>query len=137
MDKYINREALIDWLKRIPLKDLSDGLGLCRVIMEDDFKKAIKEMPEGIIEDVAPVRYGRRDEEVKDYPPYLDYPKPYKPQTNADRIRAMSDEKLAKMLTVLVGGFSCLECREIEEGECYMKCEERCLEWLKQPAEGE
>ena len=39
MGKYIDREALVDWLKRIPLKDLSDGLGLCRVIMEDDFKK--------------------------------------------------------------------------------------------------
>lgn len=30
--------------------------------------------------------------EVKDYPPYLDYPKPRKTKTNADRIRAMSDE---------------------------------------------
>ncbi len=59
MAKYIDREALIKWLKRIPLKDLSDGLGLCRVIMEDDFKKAIKKMPKGIIVDVAPVRYGR------------------------------------------------------------------------------
>ena len=55
---YIDREALIKWLKRIPLKDLSDGLGLCRVIMEDDFKKAIKKMPKGIIVDVSPVRYG-------------------------------------------------------------------------------
>ena len=54
MAKYIDREALIEWLKRIPLKDLSDGLGLCRVIMEDDFKKAIKKMPKGIIVDVAP-----------------------------------------------------------------------------------
>ena len=32
--------------------------------------------------------------EVKNYPPYLDYPKPYKPQTNADRIRSMSDDEL-------------------------------------------
>ena len=55
MAKYIDREALIEWLKRIPLKDLSDGRGLCRVIMEDDFKKAIKKMPKGIIVDVAPV----------------------------------------------------------------------------------
>ena len=55
MGKYIDREALVDWLKRIPLKDLSDGLGLCRVIMEDDFKKAIKEMPKGIIADAVPV----------------------------------------------------------------------------------
>ena len=52
---YIDREALVEWLKRIPLKDLSDGLGLCRVIMEDDFKKAIKEMPKGIIVDAVPV----------------------------------------------------------------------------------
>lgn len=59
MAKYIEREAFIEWLKRIPLKDLSDGLGLCRVIMEDDFKKAIKEMPEGIVVDVEPVRRGR------------------------------------------------------------------------------
>ena len=75
-------------------------------------------------------------DEVKDYPPYLDYAKPYKRTTNADRIRAMSDEELAKMLTVLRGGFSCLKCREIQEGECSMKCEERCLEWLQQPSEG-
>lgn len=59
MAKYIDREALIDWLKHIPLKDLSDGLGLCRVIMEDDFKKAIKEMPKSIIADAVPVRHGR------------------------------------------------------------------------------
>ena len=55
MAKYITRDALIEWLKRIPLKDLSDGLGLCRVIMEDDFKKAIKRMPKGIIVDAVPV----------------------------------------------------------------------------------
>ena len=59
MAKYIDREALIEWLKRIPLIDLSDGRGFCRVIMEDDFKKAIKKMPKGIIADVAPVRHGQ------------------------------------------------------------------------------
>ena len=58
MQKYIDRGALIEWLKLIPLKDLSDGLGLCRVIREDDFKKAIKNMPKGIIVDVTPVRHG-------------------------------------------------------------------------------
>ena len=46
MAKYIDREALVEWLKRVPLKDLSDGLGLCRVIMEDDFKKSNKENAE-------------------------------------------------------------------------------------------
>lgn len=55
MDKYINREELVEWLKRIPLKDLSDGLGLCRVIMEEDFKRAIRTIPEGAIVDLEPV----------------------------------------------------------------------------------
>ena len=59
MAKYIDRDSLIEWLKRIRLVDLSDGLGICRVIMEDDFKKAITNMPEDIIVDVAPVRHGR------------------------------------------------------------------------------
>ena len=58
MAKYIDREDLVEWLKRIPLKDLSDGRGLCRVIFEDDFKRAIKKIPKGIIVDVAPVRHG-------------------------------------------------------------------------------
>lgn len=62
MAKYIDRDALIEWLKRIRLIDLSDGLGVCRVIMEDDFKKAITNMPENIIVDVAPVRHGRWEE---------------------------------------------------------------------------
>lgn len=26
---YINCDQLVEWLKRIPLKDLSGGLGLC------------------------------------------------------------------------------------------------------------
>jgi hypothetical protein len=46
-------------MKRIPLKDLSDGLGLCRVIMEEDFKRAIRTIPDGTIIDVAPVVHGR------------------------------------------------------------------------------
>ena len=65
MDEYIDLEALIEWLKRIPLIDLSDGRGLCRVIMEDDFKKAINKMPKGIIADVAQVRHGRWIEKEK------------------------------------------------------------------------
>lgn len=55
MAKYIEREELVEWMKRIPLKDLSDGLGLCRVIMEEDFKRAIRTIPAGTIIDVAPV----------------------------------------------------------------------------------
>ena len=59
MDEYIKRDAFIAWLKRIPLKDLSDGLGLCRIIMEEDFKRAIRELPGEMIVDVATVVPGR------------------------------------------------------------------------------
>ena len=55
MAKYIDRDALVEWLKHIPLIDLSDGHRFCRVIFEDDFKKAIKKMPKGIIVDAVPV----------------------------------------------------------------------------------
>lgn len=59
MAKYINRDELVDWLKRIPLKDLSDGLGLCRIIMEEDFKQAIRTIPKGAIVDLEPVVHGK------------------------------------------------------------------------------
>ena len=59
-------------------------------------------------------------DEVKNYPPYLDYPKPYKAQTNADRIRAMSDEELAEFLIDLA-----------DDGNM------RIREWLQQPPKGE
>lgn len=52
---YINCDQLVEWLKRIPLKDLSGGLGLCRVIMVEDFKRAIRTIPEGAIIDAVPV----------------------------------------------------------------------------------
>lgn len=67
MAKYIDRDSLIEWLKRIRLIDLSDGLGICRVIMEDDFKKAITNMPENIIVDVAPVRHGRWEDSTDEW----------------------------------------------------------------------
>ena len=35
---------------------------------------------------------------VKDYPSYLDYPKPCKAMTNADRIRGMGDEELKEFI---------------------------------------
>lgn len=55
MAKYIDLEALVNWLKNIPLKDLSDGQWLCRVIMEDDFKAAISSLPESAVADMVPV----------------------------------------------------------------------------------
>ena len=51
------------------------------------------------------------------------------PMTNADRIRAMSDEELANLLTDHSnnGGWVTETGREL--------CYERIIEWLKQPAE--
>ena len=68
--------------------------------------------------------------EVQDYPPYLDYPKPRKPQTNADRIRAMSDEELAW----LIAEQRCLYSDHAIDAEY-----PRVLDWLKaqvEPGEG-
>ena len=79
-------------------------------------------------------------DEVKNYPPYLDHPKPYKPQTNADLIRAMSDEELANWLARTQMGaikdamailqFPCDATDEIVE----LGTRESLL-WLKQPAD--
>ncbi len=55
MAKYIKGEEFVAWLKRIPVKDLSDGLGLCRIIMYEDFKRAIRTIPKGAIVDLEPV----------------------------------------------------------------------------------
>lgn len=53
------------------------------------------------------------------------------PMTNADRIRAMSDEELA---VVIAQGVGCVltapNCRDDDCTPCVLK-------WLKQPAEGE
>lgn len=56
--KCISRDAFIAWLKRIPIKDLSDGAGLCRVIMVEDFERAIRELPSEIIYDTEAEEYG-------------------------------------------------------------------------------
>ena len=59
-----------------------------------------------------------------------DFCRCHEPQTNADRIRAMSDEELATIL-----GDKCI-CPPT--GECtrqYGDCIACWLEWLKQPAE--
>ena len=62
--------------------------------------------------------------------------------TNAQKIRAMTDDELAKMLNDI--GWDCHFCTEhlrldnepLLRGEkCDEKCAEHCLEWLKQPAE--
>ena len=75
----------------------------------------------------------KMSDKVKDYPPYLDYPKERKPMTNADRIRSMADEELVELLAEeegfccpVVGGVVCL--KELDCQECFAR-------WLKQEAE--
>lgn len=62
--------------------------------------------------------------------------------TNADRIRAMNDEELAKHLVDM--GWDCHFCTEhlrleneplLLGGKCDEKCAEHCLKWLQQTAE--
>ena len=75
--------------------------------------------------------------EVKNYPPYFDYPKPYKPQTNAQKIRAMSDEELA----VLLAHETYRMAKPVFDMCGYGITEEfifaQRLEWLQQTVEGE
>ena len=77
-------------------------------------------------------------DEIKNYPPYLDYPKPYKPQTNADKIRAMSDEDFADILRVFcIEMADCIDCPLYRFG-CPMSSNfNDWVKWLQQPVEGE
>jgi hypothetical protein len=76
---------------------------------------------------------------VKNYPPYLDYPKERKPQTNADRIRAMSDEELAEMIAETIDCSVCKSLPHSESDECpshpHQACDDFWLDWLKSPVE--
>lgn len=62
------------------------------------------------------------------YPEVCEHWTPKQPKTNADRIRAMSDEELSKFL-----------CANTECGSCKWSKMEGCTltEWLKQTAEVE
>jgi hypothetical protein len=57
-----------------------------------------------------------------------------KPMTNADRIRSMTDEELAKILDRYV---HCGGCPINKNCVCDMPCEDALLYWLKEPAEVE
>lgn len=54
------------------------------------------------------------------------------PQTNADRIRAMTDEELAKWFCVM-NADDCPD--KAHELRCTDKCYECWLDWLKSPVE--
>ena len=59
------------------------------------------------------------------------------PMTNADRIRAMTDEELADCIYQDVLGVACRIKQERNESCSEYMCRDCLLEWLKQPAEGE
>ena len=66
------------------------------------------------------------------------------PKTNADRIRAMTDEELAKIINAFTEYFQeCnrsvadVNCEDCELNELCGLGEGKALEWLKQPAEGD
>lgn len=71
----------------------------------------------------CPVQYNYANPETCQEPekcPYATFP-----QTNADRIRAMTDEELAKILN---GGCP-------PGAKCYGRCGTCWLEWLRSPVE--
>ena len=64
-------------------------------------------------------------------------------KTNADHIRSMTDEELAKWVT---DAWDCHECSEherigdhplLKSEPCDQECERHCLDWLKQPYGGD
>ena len=72
-------------------------------------------------------------DEVKNYQPYLDYQKPHRPLTNADRIRSMSDEELAEFIVNIKARAAF--CKAVGNNEAFEKL---CSgEWLQQPCGGD
>ena len=51
-----------------------------------------------------------------------------KPKTNADRIRAMSDEELARYMAEIIENIDSQTC-------CYSHIPDEWLSWLQQPAD--
>lgn len=64
-----------------------------------------------------------------------------KPQTNADRIRSMSDKELAVFLADKVPHGDCYGCRLgcfwTDKGEFESRCQKAWYEWIMLPAERE
>ena len=60
-----------------------------------------------------------------------------KPRTNADRIRAMSDEELAKAIASKAYTGACNDFDISYDGNCCHNCEkcDAIIKWLQQPAE--
>lgn len=70
----------------------------------------------------------KEGEGMKDYPPYLDYPKERKPQTNYDLLISKTPEELAEFLTEYRCVHKAPHCMEVNCTQCW-------LDWLKSPVE--
>lgn len=71
---------------------------------------------------------------MKDYPPYLDYPKERKPQTNYDRLISKTPEELAKWIESMEP--AACPWRDDHGDDCpYTNCSDCLLSWLKSPVE--
>lgn len=71
--------------------------------------------------------------EAKNYPHYLDYPKPHKALTNADRIRSMTDDELNDLLHEIYNA-GVNDAVEYEWGQ-RTNSFEWTMEWLQNPVE--
>lgn len=58
-----------------------------------------------------------------------------KPMTNADRVRSMSDEELAKFINDSIACDHCIHDGHCNEFDNYQKCLEGVLNWLRLPVE--
>lgn len=62
-EKLVSADGLREWLKKIPLHDLSDGRGLCHIIFAEDFERAMASFPGDAIQIVRckDYKYGDYD----------------------------------------------------------------------------
>lgn len=77
---------------------------------------------------------------MKDYPPYLDYPKERKPQTNYDRLISKTPEELAKFLFHRGNGQEycygiCVRQDDCDGQDDDRICIDSIVKWLKSPVE--
>lgn len=113
MTEYINREEVIEKLMGI------------RVEPDDFTFNFANGYNAGVINAVTEMRLA----------PAADVVERTKPVTNADRIRAMSDEELAEKLTWIVPYCGDCPARVGNGEECLKDCEKAWLDWLRQEAE--
>jgi hypothetical protein len=73
------------------------------------------------------------NDNIKDYPPYLDYPKPRKPVTNYDRLVSKSPVELAEFMWIRSCPTAAM-CDACIKSSMDMNCKECWLDWLKQEA---